>query len=152
MALVTTIQKGTIFGKNQMISNYIQATTVDTTDPAPGFAIDNSDGRLTSIFASILVQDNTAGSSPTVNLILQGSNDGTVWGTLKDTSGSDIATGALSTSGCDDTAANYVTGTINTGSKGVTAFPKYVRAIVDLGGTSSPNWKGYVDLTLTRRG
>ena len=150
MALVNTVQRGSIFGKNQVISNYIQATTVDTTDPATGPAIDNRDSRISAIYGHVVVQDNTAGSSPTVTLTLQGSNDGSNWFTLKDTGGNAISTSALSISGCDDTAANYVVGFLNTVEEGVTSFPQFVRFIVDLGGTSSPNWKGAVHVTVRR--
>lgn len=129
----------------EVIDAYITATSADTTDPVNGKPISN-DGNVVAIGGQITVS-NQAGSSPTANLKLQGSNDGTNWVTIKDSAGNDIATGALDIATASTTT---VQGQIDTLQEGRKIFPfKQLRLQVDLGGTT-PGWTGSVDMALTR--
>lgn len=133
------------------ITNYIARQDADTTDPIDGPMIDNQDGSIEAIFAVSRILDK-AGTSPTFNLILRGSVDGTTAAgfTLKDSGGSDIATGATSISGTDGTAANAVIVNIQTTQEGVNLFPPFVYLREDLGGTS-PGAKGNTHVAIKRR-
>jgi len=143
---ITHDQVGTTIDKAQVISAYITATSNDTTDPVNGKTIDNRDGMVSAVFGHIAATDKT-GTSPTVNLILQGSNDGTNWFTLKDDGGNDISTGAQSISSAG--GGTTVLHAVDTQQKTLQGFPAFMRWQVDLGGTS-PGWTGTVATTIIR--
>lgn len=125
---------GTQTGKAEYFSAYITATSNDTTDPVNGKIIRNTDGKISQIVAACAATDKT-GTSPTVNVILQGSTDGTNFYTVKDSGGTDITSGATSISG-SGSGTTVLVGPIDTALEGRTTFPPFIRVQADLGGTT----------------
>jgi hypothetical protein len=148
MALATSPTR-LLVGTTETLTDYLVATSNDTTDPANGIAIDNRDGKVSALTSVVYVTDKT-GTSPTLQMILQGSNDGgTNWATVKDSAGNAIQTSALDISSADTTA---VSGEIDLGVENRTNLPfALLRIQCDLGGTS-PGWTGDVNVVVKRAG
>lgn len=146
MALAYDIS-GTVIGKNEVNAAAITATGNDTTDPANSLVIDNRDGRVSYVSGQVLCTDKT-GTSPTINLILQGSVDGSTFASLTDTGGNTISSGATSISGAG--GGTTVGIFVDTVGKPRTSFPPFLRWQVDLGGTT-PGWTGTLAIQTTRR-
>lgn len=123
---------GTKYGDAELFTAYITATGNDTTDPVNGKVIDNRDGRITHLYCQTYVTNQT-GTSPTINLKLEGSNDGTGFAAVYDSGGNAIASGATSISSASSTPVLVV---VDTSQEGRTFFPAYLRLVDDLGGTT----------------
>lgn len=103
---------------------------------AAGPVIANTDGTIRQIFAQLVTSGSGGGSSPTAQLALKGSLDGTNFSALVDSSGNAI------TSGSATSVSSAAVVTLDTASKGVTFFPPYLRIDVVIGGTSTPSFTG----------
>lgn len=142
---------GTRYGDNTVILNYIKATANDTTASVNGNPIDNVRGSIIGISASF-VATNQTGTSPTVQLTLQGSDDGTNYYTINSNASSPAAlqTSAVSISSASTTTvvAGFQTDMYN--RKGI--FPAYLRLNIAIGGSSTPGWTGTVAISVRRSG
>lgn len=138
---------GTMYGKNELNNPAITSTSLDTTATVTGKPIDNRDGRINFVSMDIYCTDKT-GSSPTLTLTLQGSNDGTNYFDLVDTAGNTIASSATSISAAG--SGTTVAININTVAKPRTTFPAFLRPKIAVGGTGSPGWTGTTSNLITR--
>lgn len=138
---------GDIRGKVEVNIALITSTALDTTATVNSKTIDNNDGRLSFISFQQLVTDKT-GTSPTLQLTLQGSDDGTNFTSLKDSAGNTIQTTALSLSGSG--SGTTVNDYIDTVIKPRVAFPRYLRIQGVVGGSATPGWTGTVAVTMIR--
>lgn len=132
-------------------SAYLTAASNDTTDPADGPVIYNLDGSVKAINASIQVTDK-AGTSPTANLQIIGSNDGTNWFVVQSADGTsaDIETTALDISSADSTTVVDNVSTVEELLIGPNiVLPSYLKLRCDLGGTS-PGWTGTISAVVLR--
>lgn len=135
-------------GRVDTYTNYITATSNDTTDPVNGAVVSN-DGSITAISAVIAATDKT-GTSPTVNLQLFGTQDGTNFVQLKDSAGNVIETGATSISGAG--GGTTVSAFIDTNLEGISQIPWLgFRLRVDVGGSATPGWTGTVSMSVIRK-
>lgn len=140
---------GNILGDVQVISDYIVATALDTTAAVNGPTISNRGGRVRRI-AFTLVGKNKTGTSPTLQVTLKGSLDGTNFFNVLDSAGNAIQTTALSISSTDGTATNYAIEAEDTNQEGINAFPPYLRLSVAVGGSNSPGGTYDVSLLVDR--
>lgn len=146
-AAITYQGVGSKIGDGELYSSYITVTANDTTTPINGKVIDNRDGRIDSI--SVIVNETAStGSSPTVNAILQGSNDGSNWVTLYSADATPVAvqTGATSVSsaatfGFDSCQEMRCSG----------GFPAFLKVQTATGGTGSPGWTGTVQVFVKKK-
>lgn len=146
MALAYDIS-GTVIAKNEVNTAAVTATGLDTTDPVNSLVIDNRDGRVSYVAGQVLCTDKT-GTSPTINLIIQGSNDGTNFSSLTDTAGNTMSSGATSISGAG--SGTTVPILVDSIGKPRTSFPAFIRFQIDLGGTT-PGWNGTLATQISRR-
>lgn len=129
-------------GKATLVANYIVATSNDGTTNANGPAIDNSDGSIVAIAAEFNATA-AGGTSPTANIKIQGTIDGTNWVTVPTSSGF-VHSGATSISAGTTLLADSDAG-------GRRSLPyKQLRGSVALAGTS-PTWEGTVNLMYVQR-
>ncbi len=136
---------GTYYGKNQVISPYMTAASLDTTATDNGNVIDNRDGSVVGLTVSANVTDKT-GTSPTLQVTLQGSDDGTNFYTIDSQASSPAAIQTAATS--ISSAVTFGLSTDNYSRKGV--FPAFLRWQVSVGGSSSPGWTGTIATTVHR--
>lgn len=135
------VGRGTVIGKQESIPAYITASASDATTTVNGLTIDNRDGQINFI-AATLFTTSSGGTSPTANLQIQGSNDGTNFAVLNNNSGSAIQSGATSI-GSNTNISVDTQGSLRR------AFPPYIRVSYVLGGTS-PTVNGTVSLNVSR--
>lgn len=145
MALSTTVTR-TQRGETELLSPYITATGNDTTDPANGSVIDNLDGRILSLSVAANVTA-SSGTSPTLNLILQGSVDGSNWFTVFSYQGTPAAVQTGATSISSATTFGFHTAQFGLSNGGL---PPKLRVQGDLGGTT-PGWTGTIAVHAVRR-
>jgi|GEM_PF-4680411 len=130
---------------HQRIPGAVSITGNDTTGTIQSPVIDNKDGRIESINAAITTTA-SSGTSPTANLILKGSLDGTNFYTIQSADAIPVAvqSGALSTSAATtigfDSAQELRTGN----------FPPYLRVDLVQGGTT-PGITGIESLFIVRK-
>lgn len=138
---------GTINAKTEVNTALITATALDTTATVYSKTISNAHGKINFVSFQQLVSDKT-GTSPTLQLTLQGSLDGTNFTDLKDSAGNAIQTTALSISGAG--SGTVVNDYIDTVIKPRTTFPPFLRIKGVVGGSSTPGWTGTVAVQVTR--
>lgn len=145
---------GKIRGDIQTISDYIVATSNDTTATVTGPWIDNRDGKVRRVNFGV-VGKNKTGTSPTLTVLLQGADDpdattpAGVYSVL-DSGGNAITTSALSISSTDGTAANYATEFEDTNQEGINCLPPIFRLKVSVGGSNTPGGTYDVMMTIDR--
>lgn len=146
MATLAYQFSGTKTGKAEHFTAYITATVNDTTDPVNGKVIDNRDGSVQSVSAMVN-ETASAGTSPTLNLILQGSNDGANWFGILSADGTPVAISSGATSISSAAVFGWDSAQELRGGGG---FPAFLRLQADLGGTT-PGWTGTVSVLVLRK-
>lgn len=137
---------GTIAGKAEQNNTYIVATALDTTATVTGKPIANTDGQISYIGGQVTATNQT-GTSPTLTLTLQGSDDASVWVDMKDSAGNTMATSALSISSASSTnVADFV----DSVQKPRSMFPQYLRWKVVVGGSATPGGNYVVSTNIVR--
>lgn len=125
---------GTFVGKSENNVTAIVVTANDTTTPVNSRPIGNTDGQL-SFISAMFTATNQTGTSPTLQLTLQGSDDGATWTNLKDSAGNVIQTTAISINTASTTNVN---GYIDTVANPRASFPQFLRLSVGVGGSATP--------------
>lgn len=122
-----------VYGNKIVYPSYLVSTSLTTTDPMNGAAIDISGQNVRAIAAAYSITDGGVASTGVV-MNLQGSLDnGTTWFTLKDTGGNNIATTSATTGAATTTAP--VTGFVDTEVEGRKYFPyTHIRTQLDQSG------------------
>lgn len=137
---------GTKVGAGDLYGSYITASASDATDPVNGKVIDNRDGSVQSV--SVMVNTTAAGgTSPTINAILQGSNDGTNFFGIMSGDATPVAVQSGATAITSSTTFGYDSAQE---LRGLGGFPAFLRVQADLGGTS-PTWNGTVQVFVQRK-
>jgi hypothetical protein len=135
-------------GRGSRFAKYINAPSVESTDPILGPTIDNTRGDVESVYAMGLVTDKS-GTNPTLQLQLYGSADNVTFAAVPDGSGTAITSGTASDISAAD-SVNVVLA-LDTKKNSRDQFPPYLAVRADLGGTSTPKWKGNIDVVVNRR-
>ena len=133
---------GTVRGGVQNIPSAVVATANDTTAAPTSKVYTNLTGHVKRINFGVVATNGT-GTSPTITYKLQGSLDGTNFFDVLDSGGSTITTGAV-------TAAATNSAFVDTNTKGIVAFPPYIRFLGTVGGSSTPGWTGTLSVMLDR--
>lgn len=137
---------GSQSGNGQLITAYITATAADATATITGKPISNLDGRVKAVYIQ-LNETTVTGTSPTVDVQLLGSTDGTNWSIVKsaDATPVSVATGAVTSASSTVVALSSCQELRCDGG-----FPPYLAGRVVQAGTS-PTLVGTVDMFVERK-
>lgn len=145
-ATVVTSRTSTQQGDATLIPAAITITGADTTASFNTLSIDNRDGRVESVSA-MLNETAATGTTPTEQLILQGSNDGTNFYNIQsaDATPVDVKSTAASV-----TAAAVIGLDSAQELRGAGGFPAFLRIQVLQGGTT-PALTGVLSVVVIRK-
>lgn len=136
------------YGNNDIYTAMITAASNDTTASFNGPVIDNRDGAVVALTVSANVTNQT-GTSPTLQLTVQCSEDGTNFYTCQSQQGSTAGTTAAVQTSAQSISSNVVFG-LNTDSYARRGgWSPFLRINGALGGTS-PGWTGTIAATVKR--
>lgn len=144
-ATVATSRTATSVGDATLIPAAITITAADTTASFNTLSIDNRDGRVEYVSA-VLNETAATGTSPTEQLILQGSNDGTNWFNIQSGDATPVDVKSAATS----VAAAAVIGLDSAQELRSGGFPAFLRVQVLQGGTT-PALTGVLSLMIIRK-
>lgn len=137
---------GQKYGNNELFTAAVTSTANDTTTPFYTKVIDNRDGRIQSLSVLANVTAST-GTSPTVQLTLEGSNDGSNFATVYSADATPVAIQTTAQSISSAVVYGFDTAQELRAAGG---FPAFLRVKGAIGGSSSPGWTGTLQVAVKR--